>query len=292
MIREELSRFAMNRWIGLHCQERDAQGRPYLIRYLGRRRRFPLRIEGPEDVDKLLSIFRRLKPRTFYATANVFGSLHEDFLADPSNIVACTPTWDVDNEPGAWRATLEAARELYAFLEQNGVSKSVFIKWSGKGCHVHLKEGAISEELRKRINPLDLAYAIVEYVNLRLRDKFLDIALRHRAEGLKIENEMDIQRLFTCPLSLHRELNKVCVCISPNDLDAFTPEWADPGSFKHYWEWSRFEAGEADGLAMKAYEAIGGSPRISRGFPRVRRRAHPPLDEQIARWMRRSEDNP
>lgn len=262
------------------------------MRYLGRRRRIPLRIWSPEDVERLLSIFRRLKPRTFYATANVFQSLHEDFLADPSNIVACTPTWDIDNKPEAWRATLEAAREIYAFLEKNGVSRSVFMKWSGKGCHVHLNEGAISEELRRRINPLNLAYSIVEYANLRLREKFLEIALRHKAEGLKVENEMDVQRLFTCPLSLHRELNKVCVCISPNDLDAFTPEWADPGSFRHYEDWSHFVAGEADELAIKAYEAIGGAPRVSLRSPRLRRRAHPPLDEQIARWMMRPEERP
>ncbi|MBS7610251.1 hypothetical protein KEJ19_06790, partial [Candidatus Bathyarchaeota archaeon] len=158
------------------------------------------------------------------------------------------------------------------------------------GCHIHLNDSAISEELRKRRNPLDLAYAIVEYANLRLRDKFLDVALRHKADSLKIENEMDVQRLFTCPLSLHRELNKVCVCISPNDLDVFTPEWAELGSFRHYREWNRFVAGEADGLAMKALEAIGEVQSVSLGFRRLRRRVHPPLDEQIARWMQRSED--
>lgn len=49
--------------------------------------RSPLRIEEAKDVEKILWIFRRLRPRTFYATANVYRSLRlQEDLMNPSNI--------------------------------------------------------------------------------------------------------------------------------------------------------------------------------------------------------------
>jgi len=282
-VKDEIVSFAKGRWVGLHCTERDRGGRPHLLRYLGRTR-LPLKIEEPNDVAKLLKIFKKFGPRTFYATANVYKSLKitEDVM-DLSNISACTPTWDIDNTLEKWQATLEVVKEIIAFLEQNGVERSSFIKWSGKGCHMHIHGEAVSEELRRRVNPLDLAYAVVEYVNAKLREKYTEILIRHGAEGLRVDNEMDPQRLFTCPLSLHKELEKVCVCINKTDLDNFTPEWAAMKDFRHYDDWKEYTVGEADELAMRAYEMMGPSPSL----PRFRRRRHPPLDEQITHWIKR-----
>lgn len=285
-VKDEIVSFAKGRWVGLHCAERDRSGRPHLLRYLGRTR-LPLKIEEPSDVPKLLNIFKKFGPRTFYATANVYRSLRitEDVM-DLSNIFVCTPTWDIDNALEKWQATLEVVREIMAFLEQNGVERSSFIKWSGKGCHVHVHGEAVSEELRRRVNPLDLAYAVVEYVNAKLREKYTEILLRHSAEGLRVDNEMDSQRLFTCPLSLHKELDKVCVCINREDLENFTLEWANMEDFRHYEGWKEYAVGEADQLAMRAYETMGPSPSL----PRFRRRKHPPLDEQITHWIKRLEE--
>jgi len=110
--------------------------------------------------------------------------------------------------------------------------------------------------------------------------------VREGSEGLRVDNEIDPQRLFTCPLSLHKELNKVCVCTDSNDLDNFMPEWADLDGYRHFDGWNEHVVGEADELAWKAYETIGPCPSM----PRLRRRRHPPLDEQITRWLRGFKD--
>ena len=73
---------------------------------------------------------------------------------------------------------------------------------------------------------------------------------------MKVENEMDLQRVFTCPLSLHRSQNVVAVCISLGMVRDFTPEWASPEHYRHWSKWNRFETGEADQLAEKARRIV------------------------------------
>jgi len=283
-VKEEIARFAKGRWVGLHCLEREPSGRLRLVRYLGRARR-PLKINSAEDVEKLLRIFSKFKPRTFYATANRYKSLliKED-VVDLGNISSCMPTWDIDNAIEDWPATIEAAREIITFLEANGIEHSLFIKWSGKGCHVHLHGEAISEGLRRKVNPLDMAFAIVEYVNAKLARKYAEILTHHSQRRLRVDNEIDPQRLFTCPLSLHRELNRVCICIDKNQLDCFDLEWTTPETYKHFKNWGEYLPGEADELAIKAYKTIGPNPSM----PRPRRRRQPPLDEQITKWLKKT----
>ncbi|MGQ9543966.1 MAG: hypothetical protein ACUVTM_07830 [Candidatus Bathyarchaeia archaeon] len=242
----------------------------------------PLKIDRASDVYTLIHRYGGLEPRTFYATANIYHSLNSaEDVAAPSNVAACTATWDIDNDLEGWKTTIRAAKEIISFLEDNGVSHSVFAKWSGNGCHIHLHHNAVSPELTGKANPLDLAYSIVEYVNLKLNMKYTAIAADGVSSRLIVENKMDPHRLFSCPLSLHWELDKVCVCISPNDLDRFTPEWASPSEFRHYSGWDEYVVGEADQLASKAYETVG--PRL---FKHKFRRRHTPLDEEIRRFLR------
>ncbi|MGQ9515571.1 MAG: hypothetical protein ACUVTL_11110 [Thermoproteota archaeon] len=280
-VKEEIARFAIGRWVGLHCSKKDERGRGLLVRYL-RESRIPLSIENLEDVEKLLQMFNDYGPRTFYATANIYRSLRalEDII-DMSNILMCTPTWDIDNELKDWEATIATAREIVSFLESCGIRKSVFVKWSGKGAHVHIHQEAISREALARNNPLDIAYAIVEYVNQKLNQRFNDLIVEMKAEKLHVDNEMDPQRMFSCPLSLHREASSVCVCIEPNELDDFTPEWSSIDGYRHYDGWNKHIVGEADDLALKAFETVGGSPST----PKLKRRKHPPLDKQIMEWI-------
>jgi DNA primase catalytic subunit len=200
----------------------------------------------------------------------------EDVM-DISNIIACAPTWDIDNRLDDWKATVAAACEIISFLEKNGVEQSIIIKYSGRGIHVQIHPMAVSQELRRKTNPLDLAFATVEYVNSKIRQSLLDLKIQFKADALRVDNEMDTQRLFTCPLSLHKDLDKVCVCMSLDELENFTPEWGDPHSFKHNPSWDKFLAGEADRLASLAYSTVGGCPSI----PKMRRRRHPPIDKQI-----------
>ncbi|MEM4700156.1 MAG: hypothetical protein QXT74_04305 [Candidatus Nezhaarchaeales archaeon] len=272
-VREEVARYSKNRWVALHCERRDREGRGIFIRYDGGR---PLRIQDPDDVERVLVRFKKYGPRAFYASSNLYVGLAESAgVPSLSNAYACTPCWDVDNELQGWRDTIRVCEGLISLLDKEGVSKSVSVFWSGRGAHVRLHHLALSAEVRRRIPPLDAAYAIVEYVIRKL--DYAGGALR--AHGPRVENRMDPQRVFTCPLSLHRDLDVVCICIPLNKLRDFDVSWIEPGGYRHSGEWSRYEEGEADCLALKAYEAIGGYPR------KVRRRKYERVDEAIARAL-------
>jgi len=272
------------RWVGIHCSEVDSKGRMLLIRYL---KGAPLTIKSESDVDFLLKVFNRFKPRTFYATANIYKYLFRDeHVIDLENIIACTPTWDIDNSRSKWRATIEVCREIISFLERNGISRSIIVKWSGNAAHVHVHHEALSPEIRAKHNPLDLAYALVEYVIRKIEHRIREISAKYLAEKLKVDNEHDSQQLFTCPLSLHRKLNCVVICIDVNDLDSFDLSWTSINSFKHFHGWNRFEVGEADELAVKALELVGGYP----GYPKGRRRRSLPVDKLIMKWLKKLEE--
>ncbi|MEM2561779.1 MAG: hypothetical protein QXT06_05570 [Candidatus Bathyarchaeia archaeon] len=271
-VREEIADFCRGRWVALHLA--DEKGTLLFRRYLHGK---PVTIQSLEDFQKLIKNFGQ-RVRSIYATANVYKFNTQPIAHKPSldDVIACTPTWDIDNDPTRWRDTIEIAREIVAILEECGIKESTYIKWSGRGCHVHIHERAISPEILKEAHPLDFAYAIVEYVNMKIAEK-------HSVANLKIENRMDAGRVFTCPLSLHRELNVVCICMKPNDLDNFSLEWIKPDDFRHNPNWRVFITGEADDLAMKAYKLIGGYPL--RGGKKERKKK---LDEQIIEWLSKS----
>lgn len=271
-VQGEIADFCRGRWAALHLI--DEKGALLFRRYLYGK---PVTIHSSEDFQKLIKKFGQCV-RAIYATANVYRFNEQAIAYKPSleDVIACTPTWDIDNDPARWRDTIEIAREIIAILEEFGIRKSAYIKWSGRGCHVHIHEQAISPEILEEAHPLDFAYAIVEYVNMKITEK-------HSVTDLRIENRMDAGRVFTCPLSLHRELNVVCICMKPNDLDSFSPEWIKPDEFKHNPNWRIFIKGEADELAMKAYKQVGGNPL--RGY---RKKGRKKLDEQIIEWLSKS----
>lgn len=142
---------------------------------------------------------------------------------------------------------------------------------------MHLNKNSISEEVYKKIHPLDAAYAVVEYVKRKVEEKIFEL----NSDSLRIENKIDPQRLFTAPLTFHKNLNVVTVCIDPERLNDFTIEYANPQNYVHYYNWDRFVKGESDQLVFEAYKVIGGYPKeymIKKG---KRRR----LDEEIRRWQ-------
>jgi len=273
-VQREIIDFCRSRWVGIHCL--NTSGKLIFRRYL---RGKPLTIENPEDLLKVLGI-RRCRVRSIYATANVYAFVRRiDDVYDFSNIQRCTPTWDIDSNLSNWRETISVAEVIVSYLEEWGLKKSVYIKWSGNGCHIHIHEGALSHSLLEKHGPLSLAYAVVEYVKSKLSEKLMEAHPR----GVTIENKMDPTRVFTCPLSLHRELDVVCVCMKPNQLSIFSSEWVNPESFRHNPSWREFSEGEADGLAEAAYRTVGGYPLRWRR----RRRKSMPLDKQIAKWLQR-----
>ena len=273
-VKAEVAEFCRGRWVAI---EGSVGEKRMFLRYSGRK---PLTIKSPAHVSVLIRRYGGLRARTFYATANVYRDLSSTaVLDDLSNIAATTPFWDIDTELSRWDYAIKAAQLICDFLESEGVSKSVYVLWSGEGAHVRISEHAFSEELLSRHHPLDVAFAVAEYVLRKLKDKLE--ALHKDSEGvLKVENLVDIKRVFTVPLSLHRKHDLVAVCMSPDDLSSFDISWARVGEFKHRSVWREYEVGEADELARKALAAVGKVKTLPVGTKstrvgRVERRAAP-----------------
>ncbi len=248
---KEIVDYSKSRWVSIECESQE--DRRIFLRYWAKGR-LPLRIKSKEDVAKILGRFKSLKPRSIYATIHLYKSLSN--VDDPSSIASTTPIWDIDVAIDDWKLALKAAAVIAEILEEEGVAESVYLKWSGRGIHVHLHENAFSGDLRAKVNPLDLAYATVEYVRVKA-EKRLSTTLP-RPGSLKIENEMDIKRVFTVPMSLHRILDRACVCFKPEDIPNFTLDWVNPDNPKHNMEWRKHVEGEADNLGAKAFKQVGG----------------------------------
>ncbi len=256
-VREVIAEYCRGRWVAL---EGNVDGRRVFIRYLSGK---PLTIKSGIDVPSLITRYSHLNVRTFYATLNKYEDLSTtEALEDLSNILSTTPFWDIDTELSKWRYAVEAAELIIDFLEREGVSKSVYVIWSGEGIHVRLSEHAFSKELLSKHHPLDTAFAVVEYVLRSLKDK-LDRLHKESGGVLKVENLVDIKRVFTVPLSLHRKLDKVAICLKPDDLTSFDPSWADVSNFRSRYAWREYVEGEADALASKALRNVGTSVKTA-----------------------------
>jgi len=266
-VREEISVFCRARWVAIHCEKKNPQGVPFLVRYKGWKRKVPLTIQEEQDITKLLGLFSRLSPRTFYGTINEYKNLeNQEELDDQDNIERSTSIWDIDNLLDDWGTTIKAASLILEFLQDNGVKKSAFVKWSGKGAHIHLNPTAVSEPTYLRIGPLNIAYAIVEFAIRNLKPSFRKLVESAKSSHLSVENKIDPKRIFTAPLSLHRSLFRACVCIMPEDIGDFDISWTNPESFRHNPNWTRTAIGEADPLAELAYSKIGPCPYMGRLF--------------------------
>jgi hypothetical protein len=275
-VQREIADFCTERWVAAHCV--NEKGELVFRRYF---RGKPLKVGSVGDFQELL---RKLnfQVRSLYASANKYRSVNTvEEVSTLLNVTRCTPTWDVDSQLDNWRETIKIVKHIVEFLENEGVKKSVYMKWSGNGCHVHIHEEAFSENVLSKAHPLDLAYAIVEYVNLHIMPK---ISRSLNLGNVRVENRMDAGRVFTCPLSLHRKIDMVCVCFKPDEIDQFSPEWIQPLNFRHNSGWRSFQKGEADSLAIKAYEIVGGYPYPPK---RGREQKIKRLDQLIDEWLRK-----
>ncbi|MDJ0268955.1 MAG: hypothetical protein NXY59_00095 [Aigarchaeota archaeon] len=254
-VRQEIIDFCRGRWAALEGEE--AEKRTF-IRYWHRGRSKPLTINTEHDIDEIFKRFFWLKPRTFYASAGIYKSLaNPQALEAPDNIAASTPTFDVDCERGGFKDVMSVVGLVVDELAKLGISRSVYILWSGNGAHVRIHEGAFSRGLLQRHNPLDAAYAIVAYVLKRIA-KNVEQLSKERGVSLKVENLMDIKRVFTAPLSLHRRLDLAAVCLKPNEINDFDISWASLESPRHNPAWRDFSEGEADNAAQIALTEIPG----------------------------------
>lgn len=252
IVRGEVADYCRGRWIAI---EGGAMGSRVFLRYW--KDGSPLSVNSPQDLLDLLKHFSGIHPRSIYGSVNVYKSLADkSLLEDPSNIAYASPIWDVDCELSEWRGAIEAARIIVSELERLGITRSVFIKWSGEGLHVHVHERCFSSKILSKYNPLDIAYSLVDYVIERCRERILNVISRFKS--VKVENTIDPKRVFTAPLSLHRRRNLCCVCFKPNEIDSFEIEWANPEKFKHNRDWRIYVEGEGDGAAIEAIKAVGG----------------------------------
>ncbi len=262
----EMSEWLRGRWIAIEGYE---AGRRVFIRH-GHGCR-PLTVSNPRDLERLV-LAHRSRIRTVYGSINVYQRLESDEDTEIlPNIVATTPSWDIDTSLEKWKYAIEAAKVLIETLEKFGVIKSVYLVWSGEGVHIHINENALSEDVKKRIHPFDAAYAVVEFVLRVARPRLIDIV---RASGgvLKIENVVDMKRVFTAPLAVHRKYDLVAVCFSPSELEAFDISWAKLDSYRHAPCWKNYVEGELDELAERAIKEVG-LRTLELGVPRVRRSA-------------------
>ena len=278
-VASEIVDYSKDKWIGIHCIEVDERGKQIFHRYSSDK---PLKISSYEDLKELFELYPDCRPRTIYASINQYRQLDSrDELYNLDNIYATSPIWDIDNVISDWRASIEIAKWIVDFLRDYGIRESIFIKWSGEGMHIHLHPGSISREIFEKIHPLDAAYSIVEYVMVQAYDYLEYIKREYNADNLKIENKIDISRVFTTPLSIHRRLDRVAICIKPENINAFRLSWTEPGRFKHDKRWRRYKVGESDELIQRSFEKIGGYP-----YPIKRRRRGRSVDEMIRRWLK------
>lgn len=265
LVKREIFEYSRMRWVAV--ESRPKGGERTFIRYWWRGGP-PLAFSEESSIERLLYRFRPLNVRTFYASVNVYKQLSKpEDVDDLNNVCKATPIWDIDGSLYNVKLTLEAARAILDVLEKHGVRESVYLKWSGRGLHVHLHEDSISEDVTSRIHPLDVAYAIVEYVIMKSWGRIKELVSRSPKldRDFKVENKIDIQRVFTAPLSLHREYDIVAVCFKPDELDSFDISWTYPSSFKHNVGWRKYVEGEADQLALEAYKEVGGyAPKMGK----------------------------
>lgn len=267
----EISRFCSGRWVAAECYSKS--GRRIFYRY--GENGAPLTISEPADIKKLINRLGSRKLRTIYGSANIYRKLeHKEDLSVRENILMTTPSWDVDGSLDEIDLIKEAARIIVEALRAEGVERSFYLIWSGRGLHIHVNEKAISRKIWGK-DPLRVSFAIVEYALRKVKDDLRRVCEKSRVSDrrLKVENIIDIQRVFTAPLSLHRELDLVAVTVNPDDLEDFELEWADPNRFRYWENWHEFVGGEADKLALKSLEEIKGAERTRAYAEKTKTRA-------------------
>jgi len=248
-VQAELSKFCRNRWVALECN--TVGGKRIFYRYFDDR---PITINEPADVKKIVNRLAGKTLRTVYATSNIYRELStKSDVAKVENISRSTPSIDIDGSLEELDLAIEAAETIIDELGRHGVHESIYIVWSGRGLHIHLNENSVSETYWQK-DPVITSYLVVEYILSKCREKLAEICSKSRMidRRLKIENLMDIQRVFTAPLSLHRELDVVAVTVRPDDLESFSINWTRIDNFSYWKEWDRYVEGEADKLVEEA----------------------------------------
>ena len=226
---DEIASFLRNRWAAV---EGKVGNEKVFARYLEGE---PLWIRSYDDLLKVLEKYPWT--RTLYGTISVYENKPLDKLK------GITLFWDLDCEYELGPC-LKAAKRIGLFLRRSGVEP--WIKFSGKGFHVHVNEGCFDWKAVE--NPFEIARKVEAYVVHKLRRELEDLEL----SGLKVEMLVDPARVTTAPLSLHRELDRVAVAMRLDGLDQFDVSWADPNNPKHDADSWRMCEGSLEALIEEA----------------------------------------
>ncbi len=260
-VREEIFEFLKGRWVAI-----EGDGKRW-IRWWGNK---PLTLKDPSDIINIFKENTYLRPRSIYGTIEIFERLESKEDVDDRydfNVIKVTPFIDIDiiDESlveRAWIYVIEVAKTIVNYLcDEENVCKSVYVLWTGAGAHVRINENSFSQDLLTEDHPINIAFAVVEYVLRRTLDKVKQI-LKESNGVVKVENIVSQKRVFTAPLSIHRKLDRVAIALSLEDLDMFTLSWTEVNFYKHNIRaWREFEIGEADELARKALKMLRGDKR-------------------------------
>jgi len=259
IVLNEILKFSKDRWVAIYSIE------GIFRRYYNGK---PIKFSNIKDVK---NIIRKLNVRSIFSSINLYNKLENSEDLDLRNVYSTTPTIDIDSNLENWKETIKVVKEIINILNNFSIEHSIIVKWSGNGCHIHLNHKGFSKGLLMKYSSLDLAYAMVDFIIRKVEPWIIENGIKN----VKLENKIDSKRVFTCPLSLHRELDVVCVCINPQEISDFSIDWIKPNSFKHFENWDDEKEGELDDLAKLAYDLIG--PRTSRRY----RRKYPRVDEEI-----------
>jgi len=247
-IKEQIIKYSKDRWIAL---ENTVENERIFYRYF--RNKEPLKISNEVEYKKLFLEFRF---RTIYASINLYRKIDKDLLKDLNNIYAVTPVFDIDGSLDDLEVMKRVAEIIISELDKYGIKKSIYLVWSGRGIHIHIHEKAFT----LNYHPLDIAFSIVDFIIKKTRDEIAKeiIKAKNIDRELKVENKIDIQRVFTVPFSFHRFLDFVCVPFKPNSLNNFDLSWVNPNNFKYDKNWYEFEEGEGNELAEIAIKESKG----------------------------------
>lgn len=237
-VKNQIINYVKDRWIALENIGKER----IFYRYF--RNREPIKVSNEDEYKKLFIEFRF---RTIYATINLYKEIKRDKLKDLYNIYATTPIFDIDGSLDDFELMKKVAEVIISELDKYNIKKSVYLVWSGRGIHIHIHERAFTVNK----NPLDIAYSIVDFITKKTNEEVSKIVsnAKNTDRELKVENKIDIQRVFTVPFSFHRFLDYVCVPFKPNDIYNFDLSWVNPNNFKYNKNWNEYEEGEGNELA-------------------------------------------
>ncbi|WP_241208879.1 hypothetical protein [Saccharolobus islandicus] len=111
---------------------------------------------------------KKSNAKTIYATSAKYSQITLEHI-EQNRIESYTPFFKIDTKIDKWEKAIKAVEVIVSQLEKEGVEKSVYLLWSGKGIHVRINENAIPKDF----GPLTAAHAIVQYVLREVRDEII-----------------------------------------------------------------------------------------------------------------------